>query len=378
MPTKNNQTVGIQKYFMIGSLLLLIVALLMFISPFLADLLIATIIVTAVYPIHKLLNKKVHLPRSLSALVSLLLVAVIILLPFTLFIFFIAGQATDAYINISGKINLLILEKDITSLPSAIQLLPFSERIEAFLKSAPISTSDILKTAGDFVGNISSFLLGHTTNILKHLSAILIHTIVFLITIFYLLRDGDKLVDYLYSLIPLYKEQKKELFDKLHNLSYGIIYGIFGAAIIQGVLVGIGFYFAGISNAAFWGAIAALLSPLPYIGTSVVWVPAVIATAVGGHWIIALLLAIWCIAIVGTADNFIKPFLIGSKTALHPLAILVVLIGGVFAFGIKGLLFGPFVLTLTIAFFHIYKLEYKNVLGESHVWKGKKIIKKRK
>jgi len=379
MKTKKYETVtGIQKYFMLGILLLLIVVLLMFVSPFVADLLIAAIIVTAVYPVHKLLNKKIHIPRSLSALISLLLVAVIILLPFALLIFFIAGQATDAYVTISDKINVLIAGKDVTSIPKIIQLLPFSERIETFIASAPISTSDILKTAGDLIGSISTFLLSQTTNILKHLSVILIHTIVFLITMFYLLRDGNRLVDYIYSLIPLSKEQKRELFNKLHNLSYGIIYGIFGAAIIQGILVGIGFSIAGISNAAFWGAIAALFSPLPYIGTAIVWVPIVIALGVGGSWITALILAIWCITIVGTADNFIKPFLIGAKTALHPLAVLIVLIGGAFAFGIKGLLFGPFILTLTLSFLHIYKLEYKKVLGESHTWKAGKIVQKRK
>jgi predicted PurR-regulated permease PerM len=378
MPTKNNQTASIQKYFMLGVLLLLIVILLMFVSPFVADLLIAAIIVTAVYPVHKLLNKKIHIPRSLSAFISLILVAIIILLPFALFVFFIAGEAAEAYVSISDKINTLVAGKDVTTLPKIIQLLPFSEKIQSFIGSTPISTSDILKTAGDFVGNISSFLLGQTTSILKHLSAILIHIIVFLITMFYLLRDGDKLVDYLYSLIPLSRDHRRELFNKLHKLSYGIIYGIFGAAIIQGFLVGIGFSIAGISNAAFWGAIAALFSPLPYIGTTIVILPAIIALLVGGHWITALFLLIWGIFVVGLADNFIKPFLIGSRTALHPLAVLVVLIGGAFAFGIKGLLFGPFVLTLALSFLHIYKLEYKKVLGDSHVWKGQRIIRKQR
>ena len=363
---------------MLGILLVLIVVLLMFLSSFVTDLLIATIIVTAVYPLHKLLHKKLHLPGSLSSLISLLLVAAVILLPFVLFVFFIAGEAADAYISVSGKINTLIADKDVTSIPKIIQLLPFSEWIEKALAVAPVSTSDILKTAGDLVGNISSFLLGQTTHVIKNISVIFIHTIVFLITMFYLLRDGDKLVDYLYSLIPLAKDQRRELFNKLHNLSYGIIYGIFGAAILQGLLVGIGFAITGISNAAFWGAIAALFSPLPYIGTMIVWLPAVVTLGIGGHWVAAIFLLIWCALIVGTSDNFIKPFLIGSKAMLHPLAILLVLLGGVFAFGLKGLLFGPFVLTLTLAFLHIYKLEYKSVLGESHVWKAHKIKRKLK
>ena len=379
MVEKNHNIVeGIQKYFLLGGLLLLIVLLMMFISPFAVDLLIAAIIVTAVYPLHKLLNSKVRIPRSLSALISLILVAAIVLLPFILFIFFIAGQAGDAYITVSNKINVMIAGKDFSTLPKIIQILPFHAWIEKVLSFAPISTSDILKTAGDFVGNISKFLLGQTTNILKQLSAILIHAIVFLITMFFLLRDGDRLVNYLYSLIPLSSGYRAELFNKLHNLSYGIIYGIFGAAIIQGFLVGVGFALAGLSNAAFWGAIAALFSPLPYLGTAVVIIPAIIVLAVGGHMIAAVFLLLWSLFVVGLADNFIKPYLIGSTTMLHPLAILVVLLGGVFAFGLKGLLLGPFVLTLTLAFLHIYRLEYGDILGNSHMWRPGKIKRKLK
>ena len=381
MVNKNNNhniVIGIQKYFLLGVLLLLIVVFFMFLSPFVVDILIAAIIVTAVYPIHKLLNRKVHIPRSLSAFISLILVAAVVLLPFILFIFFIAGQAADAYVTVSNKINVLVEGKDVSSIPKILQMLPFHDKIEKILSFAPISTSDILKTAGDFVGNISSFLLSQTTNILKRLSGLLIHAIVFLITMFYLLRDGDRLINYLYSLIPLSSDHRKELFNKLHNLSYGIIYGIFGTAIIQGFLVGVGFTIAGLSNAAFWGAIAALFSPLPYIGTTVVILPAIIALGVGGHGFAALFLLIWGIAVVGLADNFIKPYLIGSTTALHPLAILLVLIGGAFSFGLKGLLFGPFILTLALSFLHIYRLEYEGVLGDSRMWKPEKIKRKLK
>ncbi|MBU0727049.1 AI-2E family transporter, partial [Patescibacteria group bacterium] len=122
--------------------------------------------------------------------------------------------------------------------------------------------------------------------------------------------------------------------------------------------------------------IAALFSPVPYIGTALVWIPAVGALLIGGHWIAALFLTIWSIIIVGLADNIIKPYVIGSTSALHPLAVLLVLLGGAFVFGVKGLLFGPFVLTLTLAFLHIYQLEYKGILGKVPEPEGE--VKKKK
>ena len=377
MSPKNGAIVeGIQKYFLLGVLLLLIIVLFMFLSPFVANLLIAGVIVTAVYPVHKLLNSKIHVPRSISALISLLLVAAIVIFPFVLFIFFIAEQAADAYIVFSTKINVLIESGNLTSSAYIIEKLPFSDKIQTIISYSPFSTSDILKTAGDLVGTLSSFLLGQTTSILKHLSLLLVHTIVFLMAMFYLLKDGNRLIKYLHSLLPLSEKYRGELFKKLHHLSYGIIYGIFGAAILQGVLVGVGFTIVGISNAAFWGAIAALFSPVPYIGTALVWIPAVGALLIGGHWIAALFLTIWSIIIVGLADNIIKPYVIGSTSALHPLAVFLVLLGGAFVFGVKGLLFGPFVLTLTLAFLHIYQLEYKGILGKVPEPEGE--VKKKK
>ena len=360
----NSRTNGFQRYFLIIVLVVLLALLTIFISPFGVDLLLAGIIVTAVYPAHRVILKKIAFSRSLSALISMILIIIVILLPFTLFGFFVADQATDAYTVISDRINVIVETRDVSTVSKLLELVPFSEKIEGIFKYLPISTADLLQTAGDAVGVVSTFLLSKTTNILKHLLLFLVHLLIFLISLFYFLREGDRLVFYIRSLLPMSKIYRQELFSKLSHLSYGIIYGIFGAAILQGFLVGVGFSVAGINNAAFWGAIAALFSPIPYIGTAVVWIPAVAALAIGGHYVTALLLLAWSVFIVGMADNVIKPYIIGRSAHLHPLATLLVLLGGTFVFGLKGLLFGPLVLTLALAFIHIYRLEYKTVLEQ--------------
>jgi len=227
----------------------------------------------------------------------------------------------------------------------------------------PISTEDLMSTVGDFIGTISSFLLENTTNLFKHLTVIVLHIVIFLVSLFYFIRDGEKLVDYANGLLPLSKKYRKELSEKLYNLMHGIIFGIFGAAIVQGLLVGIGLSLAGVENALFWGAIASLLSIVPYVGVALVWVPFAIGFFVSSQFMTGLFFSIWCVVFVSNIDNFIKPYLIGSKSHLHPFAVLVVMLGGTLAFGVRGLLFGPFILTITLAFLHIYKLEYKKVLS---------------
>ncbi|PIZ73271.1 hypothetical protein COY07_02180 [Candidatus Peregrinibacteria bacterium CG_4_10_14_0_2_um_filter_43_11] len=360
--SKNTIVGNIQKYFLLIILLVLIVALFFFLQPLFIDLLFAGIIVTAIYPLHRLLNQKVRIPKSASALITLILILLLIVTPFTLFFFFIAHEATGAYVVIMSHVN-RITSNDIRLLPELIYNSFIGQAIDQLKAYTPISTADIVSAIGEIVRKISTLLISETTTILKQIPIVLVHMIIFLLTVFYFIRDGERLVAHIRSLLPLSQKYRKEVFHKLHQLSYAILYGIFGAAILQGVLVGVGFSFAGISNAAFWGSVAALFSPLPYIGVSIVWIPAVIVLMSTGHGVAGLFLLIWCVAIVSFADNIIKPYLIGSSTRIHPLAVLLVLIGGVFAFGIKGLFFGPFLLTLGLAFLHIYELEYKSVLG---------------
>ncbi|MBN1258301.1 AI-2E family transporter [Candidatus Peregrinibacteria bacterium] len=357
---KNHAIVDIQKYFLVGILLVLVISLMTFISSFLSTLLIAGVIVTAIYPLHKLLNQKIHIPRSLSALLSLVLAAVIIIGPLILFFFMVANQAVDAYAVVSAKVSLL--GQDFHLLPAMLQKPPFSEWIAKWEEYNPISASDLIQAAQDFVGNLSAILLKQTTNVLKNLSLFIVHAIVFFLAMFYFLRDGKQLIEYVKSLMPLSREYREELFNKLNHLSYAIIYGFFGTAIIQGFLVGFGFALVGISNAAFWGMTAGIFSFIPYIGTAVISIPAIIALLIGKHFIAALFLLIWSVAIVSTSDNVVKPYLIGASASLHPLAVLLVILGGAFAFGFSGLLFAPFVLTLALSFLHIYRLEYKDIL----------------
>lgn len=365
-----------QRYFLVSMLLLLLISLILFARPFLIDLLMSSILVVAAYPIHKKIRKFLQFSPTLAALISMLIVTIVVVLPFTLFAVFMAYEAGDAYSLISRKINEMVVSEQVTTPAQFLSVIPFADQAEELLKYLPFTTEDLLKTISESVGQFSTFLLGQTTNILRHLSLFIIHILVFLMAIFYFFRDGDRLVNYLRSLVPLGKTYREELFGKLAHLSYGIIYGLFGAAILQGLLVGFGFAVAGFHNAAFWGLIAALFSPIPYLGTMIVWLPAVVILAVGSHWWAALLLLIWCMGVVSTADNFIKPYLIGASSALNPMALLIVLLGGTFAFGLKGLILGPFILTLSLSFLHIYQLEYESVLDGKEVLVKEPVVKK--
>lgn len=352
----------IQKYFLLGTLLLLIFLLFIFVSDFLGTLFIAALIVSAIYPFHRLLVKRVKTTRTLSTLATFILVTMLIIVPLTLFSFAIVRQATGAYASISVFINEFISSNfDILPMLDGHPLI--QEWIMDIIAINPISAQDIIAPVGSFIGAITTVLVEQAANIVKHATVFILHVIIFFLAIYFFIRDGEHVVTYAKSLIPLQEHYRDELFKKIRHSMRAIIFGTFGAAIAQGFFVYLGFKIVGIENAAFWGALAGMFSPVPYIGPTVVWFPVVLMFFFSGQWMTGIFLWIWGGFVVGTVDNVVKSLVIGSGAALHPLAVLLVILGGIFVFGFKGLIFGPLVLTLTLAFLHIYKLEYQGILA---------------
>ncbi|MBU1151744.1 AI-2E family transporter [Patescibacteria group bacterium] len=360
----SNTVAGIQKYFLLAVLLLLLATLFRFLSPFMTTIFMAAVIAAAVYPVKKYFDNHPKIPRFLSAGLLFLGVIVVVLIPLSLIFFSIVGQASDAYISVSGRVNEFIASD--RELLSVLDRYPsVHDFVQTIIEVNPISVDDIVSSVGDIVGTVSSFLLENTTNLLRHLTTFILHAIVFLLGLFYFIKDGDKLIAYVHVLLPMSEKYRVELFHKLYNLMHSIIFGIFGSSIAQGALLGVGLVIVGAENVLFWSAIAAILSTVPYVGSAIVWGPFSVVLFLSGHIGMGIFLVIWSLVLVANVDNFVKPYLIGSKTSLHPFALLIVMLGGALAFGLQGLIFGPLVLTLTLAFLHIYQLEYKKVLDSS-------------
>lgn len=351
----------IAKYFVITALIALTITILWIISPFIPVLIISAVIATGFYPLHKRIFKLLKKNRTGSAVISTLILLIIILVPVAWFVGYITDQAIDTYKLIETKVSFL-LDIDIKLLPEIIENSPIGETFHKITDILPIKPEDIIGYITTLVQNVSEFLVNQTTNFAKSLSVLAVHLFVGLLSMFFFFRDGDRAVKEVRDLVPLSKKYRKILFEKLHLMSQGILYGIFGAAIAQGFLGGIGFALAGIPNAAFWGTIMAFFSIVPYVGSTLIWVPAALFMFITGHWIAGLFLVLWGVFVVGTVDNFIKPIVIGEKARIHPLLSFLSIIGGIFTMGLPGLIIAPYLLSLLLTFIHIYKMEYRAVL----------------
>jgi predicted PurR-regulated permease PerM len=351
----------IPKYFILAGLIALLITVVWIISPFLPSIVIGAVIATSFYPIHRRILKLVK-KRTIASVLSFVIILGIILAPVTWFASYITDQAIDTYSYVEEHVGDVF--SDVQLIPEKIENSFVGRYIEQASEFAPIKMEDVVGFATTIVQNVSQFLVEQTTSFAKSLSVLAFHLFVLLLSTFFFLRDGDKVIHEFKELIPVARKYRTILFDKLQAMSRGILYGIFGAAMAQGFLGGVGFALAGIENAAFWGTIMAFFSIVPYVGATLIWIPAAIILFITGHWVAGIFLVLWGMFVVGTVDNFIKPIVIGESARIHPLLSFLTILGGIFTMGLPGLIIAPYLLSLALTFLYIYKLEYKDVLQE--------------
>jgi predicted PurR-regulated permease PerM len=185
---------------------------------------------------------------------------------------------------------------------------------------------------------------------------------IMLYTMFFFLMDGNKLIDKILYYLPLEDHDERRMLNKFTSVTRATLKGTAVIGLLQGVLAGAAFAVVGIQSAVFWGAIMAVLSFIPGIGSALVWGPAVIILAATGHAAKAVGLGVFCAAVVGSIDNFLRPILVGRDTEMHELMILFGTLGGIIMFGVVGVIIGPIIAALFVTVWEIYGVAFKDVL----------------
>jgi predicted PurR-regulated permease PerM len=165
---------------------------------------------------------------------------------------------------------------------------------------------------------------------------------IMLIAVYYFLIDGHGMIASIGRLLPLAGDHQRTLLRDFVDVSRAVAAATLLSALCQGLLAGIGYYFAGVPSVALLTFITVLASLVPFIGAAIIWVPACLWLYwfKDGGTLAAILLAVYCVAVVSMVDNLVKPVVLQGKTNLHPLLALSVL-GGVQALGAIGLFVGP-------------------------------------
>jgi predicted PurR-regulated permease PerM len=313
-------------------------------QPFVAVLAWAAVLVIVFYPIHQRLLKRLKKP-SLSALLSCILVILTILVPVVLVTIAVLNELSGAMQNLQATIAYLL---DPNS--------PYTGRVlrwaSQYVDIEQLRSGQYLF---DRLKGVSGQVAGQTLGVIGGVIGAIVQMFFVVFTMYYLFRDGDKIFAALRDALPLENKQATAIMARTRDVIGASVYGVLAIAIVQGVLGGLAFWVLGVPSAIVWGVVMVFLSMIPMLGAFLVWVPAAAYLALTGHPVKALLMVLWGTLVIGMADNFLRPKLVGERTKLHELLIFFAVLGGLQVFGVLGIVLGPVVLAITLALVDVFK-----------------------
>ena len=228
-----------------------------------------------------------------------------------------------------------------------VSSIPFYKKAEAFVTSyVDLKEANVRETLLKAIQQLSEKALDFSTSLLGNAARMIFHLFVMLFTLYYIFKDGASAVRYVEGIHPMIRESR--MFRTLEELTFTTFYAGFIVAAVQGTLAGLAFAILGVPSALFWGAMTSLMSFVPFVGATSIWLPIVIWFAIQGAWAKAIGMAIWGISVVSLADNILKPALISGRLNLHPLLVFFSVLGGLGFFGALGVILGPLVLVLCL------------------------------
>ena len=222
-----------------------------------------------------------------------------------------------------------------------------------------LSPEDLKESLG---GRIQQFLAPLALRTTQFLGELLVGLAIMILATYYFFADGALMIESLRRLSPIEGNRMQELLDQFDGITRAVVVATLLSAFVQGLLAGLGYYFAGVNSIFLLTVLSMLLTLVPFVGTALVWVPVCLwLYAVEGRSFAALLLAIYCIAVVSTVDNLVKPLVLHGRSNLHPLLALLSVLGGVQALGPIGILVGPMVVAFLQSLLNIVHAELQNM-----------------
>jgi len=317
-------------------LIILIVLSFFLLKPILLSIIVGFILAFAFTPVYNWFYKFIKSKNICSFLICFLLILLIIL-P----IWFL----TPIFIDQSIKFYLTFQKMDfVTPLTNLFPSLFASE--EFSIEVGSVIQSFATKVTNSLINSFSQLILNFPTLFLQFLVAFF--------TFFFVLKDKEKIISYIQSLLPFSKDVEKKLFKSSKEITSSVIYGQIIIGIIQGLFAGLGFFIFGVPNALLLTLFASLAGIFPIIGPFVVWVPVAIYLFIAGNTFSALGVVFFGL-IASTLDNFLRPIFISKMTKMHPALILIGMIGGFFLFGILGFILGPLIIAYLLIVLEIYR-----------------------
>jgi predicted PurR-regulated permease PerM len=286
--------------------------------------------------------------RGWAALATLLVIVVSVLLPTALLATSVIHEAAAFYQRFkTGDIQLSeYFQRGIEALPAWLR--STLDRFDL------VDLATFQRKLVDAMGRSSQMLTTRAFTIGQNTLEFVVNFFVMLYLLFFLLRDGKALTAQIVRVLPLKPEHSKRLLDQFATVVRATVKGNFVVALVHGALGSIAFWFLGINGPVLWGAVMAVLSLVPAVGAALVWGPVALYLLSTGSLAQGLGLTAWGALVIGSADNVLRPILVGKQTRLPDYLVLVATLGGLSVFGLNGFVIGPVIAAIFIVAWDIF------------------------
>jgi len=292
--------------------------------PFLTALLAAILLAVLLSPLQRRLA-----PRIGSRLSALSLVAL----------------AVAATAGVAAALALAV-PSGLTDPSETLDKLPGRAAVERRLESLLGMEVPLESVVGSVPQRVGEVLFGDLSSLVSTATDFFLALVLFLFVLYYLLVDGGELVDWIEARLPLTPETTDTLHDEAHQTTWAVLKGHLFVAVVQGAVAGLGLFLVGIPNALFWSLVMMVFELFPVVGVAGVLGPAVGFLAIEGRFLAAAFLAVYGLSAVAFVDDYLRAHVVDRESSLHSATILVGVFGGVYAFGVMGLFYGPIVVGL--------------------------------
>jgi predicted PurR-regulated permease PerM len=320
---------------------------------FLRAVAFAIILAVVFYPLHQHILRWTKQRAGWASLLSTLTLLILFGIPVVIILLMAANEAFTAAHYLSRR---SAEPGGLTGLAMSLAAQPM-HFIGRWIDLTKFDLNTIIRSN---MQKVSVWTLSFGAAVLGNFARFLGTFLITLVVVFFLFRDGKDWVYRASKLTPLSSTQTDRLLQNIADTIIANVYGIISVGVVQGLLVGISLRIVGIPSALLLAVAASFASIIPVIGCALVWAPAGIYLLVTGSIGKGIFVLIWGIAVVSSADNFIRPWVISGKVQLHPLVLLFFILGGVEAFGFLGIFLGPIVASVLAVLFKMLREE----LGE--------------
>ncbi|NLF39615.1 AI-2E family transporter [bacterium] len=302
-------------------------------KPFVSALIWAAILCYATWPCYRWLHRAVRGRRTIAAALMVLMIAAVMVLPFAIAVTTLAENASRA-----ARMIQQIQEHGVPEPPAWVGQTPLvGKYVNEYWQGLAESTERTTEVLKDVFMWSKNWIVKHSVGLGQGIFQLSVSVLV----AFFFYRSGEKVGSQVQAGVQrLMGETTQRLLLAVGGTIKGVVYGIIGTALAQGILAGVGFWIADVPGAYFWALLTFFFSLVPN-GPPLIWIPATIWLFYTGHTGWGIFMALWGLLVISGVDNFLRPYLISRGSPLPFVLVFLGVLGGIMAFGFIGVFIGP-------------------------------------